>query len=596
MTNNQTKIARKGMKPFQIYAAALLGCTALGGIGWPLHDDPNVILHNIATIEWSELFDPPGWIVPQPTRHHPRHTRVVLSIGHDPHWLAYMDYLKTQAEYGAIIGFMLGVLSCLGLEWIGIGETDDPIVRGSRIVSERALRGKTRRLAKRQHCLHIATVPIPRHFECRHTALIGSTGTGKSTVLRQMLDGIEARGEPALVYDSSGEFIEHYYNPQRGDVILNPFDARSSFWSPFDEISHPADAERVAHYLVPQTNEERHDVWLETARILMANIMRRLIADNRATLTDLLSVLQDKSQDELKDFVAGTSSARTFEPSAEKATASCLFMLAKTTSLIKFLWRKPGPKGSFSFRAFMAGLDNRQGAKPWIFVPRKEEYFEAVKPLMAAWLESAASATLALQPSPDRRIWFILDEIADLPRVDNLMRLLPEGRKFGAGVVLTFQSIGQMQKRYGREGASALLGNCNTKLFLGLGDFETRQWASQTIGQVEAEIDASTESRKRGERHVSHNTSRQTRPAVLESEFLLPPYQGYLQMPDGLPIGRVKLTKAHITARGAAEQDRFLPADMSRTLWGKMPDLPPQKPPAPVPFNPNGFNSLRGPI
>lgn len=62
----------------------------------------------------------------------------------------------------------------------------------------------------------------------------------------------------------------------------------------------------------------------------------------------------------------------------------------------------------------------------------EEDYFEASKPLMACWLECAASAVLGLAPSPDRRIWFVLDELADLPRVENLARLLPEGRKFGA--------------------------------------------------------------------------------------------------------------------------------------------------------------------
>ena len=36
---------------------------------------------------------------------------------------------------------------------------------------------------------------------------------GKTTALRQMLDGIEARGEAALVYDTSGEFVAHYYRP-----------------------------------------------------------------------------------------------------------------------------------------------------------------------------------------------------------------------------------------------------------------------------------------------------------------------------------------------------------------------------------------------
>lgn len=69
-------------------------------------------------------------------------------------------------------------------------------------------------------------------------------------------------------------------------------------------------------------------------------------------------------------------------------------------------------------------------------------------------------------PSPDRRIWFVLDELADLPRVDNVARLLPEGRKFGAAVVLTFQALGQMRHRYGPQIAGSMLGCCNTKLFL----------------------------------------------------------------------------------------------------------------------------------
>ena len=52
---------------------------------------------------------------------------------------------------------------------------------------------------------------------------------------------------------------------------------------------------------------------------------------------------------------------------------------------------------------------------------------------------------------------FVLDELADLPRVENLARLLPEGRKFGAAIVLTFQALGQMRKRYGANIAEAML-------------------------------------------------------------------------------------------------------------------------------------------
>lgn len=202
-----------------------------------------------------------------------------------------------------------------------------------------------------------------------------------------------------------------------------------------------------------------------------------LSAEGRTTLPDLLDALQVKGKEEMKVWLAGTSSARTFADDADRATGSVLFMLAKAATLLQFLWREPGDRGSFAFREFIAGLDAHHGPKPWLFVPRKEDYFEAMKPLLACWLECAASSMLGLPPSDRRRMWFFLDELADLPRVDNLTRLLPEGRKFGASVVLTFQAIGQMHRRYGRDSAEALLGCCNSKLYLQLIDRDTREWA-----------------------------------------------------------------------------------------------------------------------
>ena len=129
----------------------------------------------------------------------------------------------------------------------------------------------------------------------------------------------------------------HYYRPERGDVILNPFDARSAYWSPFAEIAQPADADRIAHQLVTSTGREEDDVWLETSRILVANILRVLGREGKATLPDLLDALQAKTRDEMKLWLAGTSSARTFEDDADRATGSVLFMLAKASNLLQFL-------------------------------------------------------------------------------------------------------------------------------------------------------------------------------------------------------------------------------------------------------------------
>jgi hypothetical protein len=462
----------------------------------------------------------------------------------------------------------------------------DRVITGTLVTSEKKLAKLTGKEAD-SRALAIGTVPIPPRLETRHFSMIGTTGSGKTTVLRQLLDGIEARGEAALVYDTSGEFIAHYYDPARGDVILNPFDDRCAFWTPFAEIAHLADAARIAHHFITETGQHDNDVWLETSRILVANILRELWKQDKPTLPGLLAMLQNMTKEQLKEALKETSSARTFAEDADRATGSVLFMLAKAADLIQFLRAEDSGGKPFAFRDFIHGLDKRQGPRPWIFVPRKEDYFEASKPLLACWLECAASAVLGLPPSPDRRIWFVLDELADLPRVDNLARLLPEGRKFGAAVVLTFQALGQMQHRYGPQIAESMLGCCNTKLFLQTIDSDTRQWASDAIGSQEVEIQTMTDALADGDNDARTTLGRirRERPAVLESEFRLPKYQGFLLFPDGLPVARIGLTDDHIRRRGPARQPGFIAGKPGVTLWEQMGlPLPEPSPPPPPPL------------
>lgn len=473
----------------------------------------------------------------------------------------------------------------------------DRVIAGTLVTTEKQLAALTGAEAH-SRVLAIGSVPIPLRLETRHMAMIGTTGSGKTTALRQLLDGIEARGEAALVYDTSGEFVAHYYRPERGDIILNPFDARCAFWSPFAEIAHSADAARIAHQFITETGHQDSDVWLDTSRILVANMLVTLWKEGNGTLPALLDALQIKTKDDLKAWLESTSSARTFADDADRATGSVLFMLAKASNLIQFL-RAEGSGGEpFAFRDFINGLDKRRGPRPWIFVPRKEDYFEASKPLLACWLECAASAVLGLPPSPDRRIWFVLDELADLPRVDNLARLLPEGRKFGAAVVLTFQALGQMRHRYGPQIAEAMLGCCNSKLFLQTIDSETRVWASQTIGECEVEIQTMTDALAEGDDapRTTLGRMRKMRPAVLESELRLPKYEGYLLFPDGLPVAKIRLTADHISRRGRAREPGFVAGDPKTTLWQQASQATPSSSSPSSPPSPSSSPMGQGPV
>ncbi len=100
-------------------------------------------------------------------------------------------------------------------------------------------------------------VRIPRVRESSHFMMIGDTGSGKSSLIRQMLLQVEGRGETAIVYDPALEYTPQFYEPGRGDVILNAVDARMPYWSPCDEVEHEAEAEGLAAALFkddPRTN------------------------------------------------------------------------------------------------------------------------------------------------------------------------------------------------------------------------------------------------------------------------------------------------------------------------------------------------------
>ena len=81
------------------------------------------------------------------------------------------------------------------------------------------------------------------------SSIVGDSGTGKSAAIRQILSQIWERGETAIVYDPAMEYLPQFYNEARGDVILNPLDARCPFWTPGDEVPHEAEALTLAAQL-----------------------------------------------------------------------------------------------------------------------------------------------------------------------------------------------------------------------------------------------------------------------------------------------------------------------------------------------------------
>ena len=56
----------------------------------------------------------------------------------------------------------------------------------------------------------------PWRQEQTHAMLVGSTGTGKTVAMMDLLDQIRARGHRSIVFDLTGAYISTYFDPSRG--------------------------------------------------------------------------------------------------------------------------------------------------------------------------------------------------------------------------------------------------------------------------------------------------------------------------------------------------------------------------------------------
>lgn len=466
-------------------------------------------------------------------------------------WMAFLALV-----FGAAVGTTLYKVQ--RRTWLKEGERagQERTVRGGELVDAKTLASMVRAGAD-ERPVTIGGVPIREDEEARHFLFAGATGTGKTTAIWMLLDQVEARGQHVFVHDVDGGYVARYYRPERGDLILNPFDARCAYWNPFSDVRSSSDADRLAGFIVakPGGNAGGDDVWYDQARIVVAAVIRRLWEQGRGNVDELTRALRDMTPDELAALTRGTEAARVFQKDADKATASVLFCLAEAAKIVGTMKAAPGDGPSVSFDDFYQALPNIEVAKPWIFLASRKRNFAAAKPLLGCWLDCAVAAILDRPIRGAPRAWLVLDELPALPRASGLLTLLPEGRKFGAACVIAFQAIGQLRETYGQHQASTIVGQTSTQLVMRLGDPESTTWATQLLGKSEVEelrSSASLDSDAWSDKG-SLSTLRSTKQIVLDSEIgSLPPLTGFLRL-SGQPIARVTIARGHMDRADIAE-------------------------------------------
>jgi len=439
--------------------------------------------------------------------------------------------MKNGAMFGALSSIGIGLI--LGFLWwqYGKGKMQDKRLRGAQLVDGPELK-KIMEERDDTSPYSIAGVPMRKGSETLHTLIGGAQGTGKSQQFFRLMRQVRERGKRAIVYDPTGEFTKAFYREGR-DILMNPLDERSPNWNIWNEIERDYHFDNMANGLIPDP-AEADPFWAQAGRMVLKDVYRVLGRDNRRTNADLYNAIARSNLDAMHALLLGTAGASYVDPTTERTGMSLKMTIQNQLESFRFLHDNGDP---FSIRKWV-----REDSDSWMFITAREGMREALKPVLSLWIDTAIKAVLDLEPIHKERLWFFIDELPTLQKLDILKLALTNTRKYGLCCVIGIQDFSQLHEIYGQHQAKTIISGCQTKLLLRVTDGEAARLLAKLMG--EAELDEKEETLSYGlsssRDGVSVFARRNLRDIVLTSQvLLLPDMTGYITIPGDYPVAKV---------------------------------------------------------
>lgn len=388
---------------------------------------------------------------------------------------------------------------------------------------------------QQKSALKIADLHRVKDTETKHILALGTTGSGKSNLIKSLIRQIIDRGDKFIVFDKSCDLAAQFYHPDSG-IILNPFDDRTPSWNVWSDTRDSADFRSLAEALLPMPAGSGGDpFWISAARILFSVTAYQMRNEPNKSTIGLLKKLLTTSLDDMQQYLGQTEAATLVSKEIEKTAVSIKTQLATCLSSLKYL-KDEG--NEFSIRKWIQDDSKVQG----VFITSLADKHHILMPLISMWLDLSLNAVMSLAPDQQRRIWIILDEAQSLHTLPCLFSGVNEARKFGGSIVLASTSRFALTDLYGIERSRSILGQFNTSVYFRTPDYEGSLWVSKELG--ESEIEEVHENYSYGANTIRDGVSltkqRIRRPVVPYTDIQkLPDHQAYIKLPGDYPVTKV---------------------------------------------------------
>jgi type IV conjugative transfer system coupling protein TraD len=446
-----------------------------------------------------------------------------------------LNSLTEFAFYGAVsaLGFFLVIIFL----WMKLGNMKSNSDEEKGIYSDEQLK----KYLKNHDLLSefsIDNLPLVRNKETAHMLFAGMSGTGKSTAIKNLLNQVRQKSQNAIIVDLTGDYVNLFYNPET-DFILNPTDDRSAYWNLWEETSTKESLSVVTSALFSGDNATADKFWSESAKLVFENAITNTDVRDYQKLYQLLAITDlDKLHEELN----GTASASLISPKNDKTAFSIRSTLVTYTDWLTYLKPQNEHQENFSIKNWMSKIDQEQSCS-WLFLTAAPNQRKLLEPLLRIWMDVALSNLMNLQPSRERRVWFVMDEMPALGKLPSLSTMLAESRKYGGCVVSGIQSISQLYEIYGHHGANSTIDGFATKIFFRVAGIENSAKISKLFGTKEKEEINENITYGSHEMRDGVSISRQSRNKLIVTEkdiSSIPDLEAYALMPCEMSVVKTR--------------------------------------------------------
>jgi type IV secretory pathway TraG/TraD family ATPase VirD4 len=382
--------------------------------------------------------------------------------------------------------------------------------------------------------LRFGPITLPVKFETRHAFIAGVTGAGKTVCINQTIANLRPDSK-VIIYDFKGDYLAQWYDPER-DIIINPLDSRTTGWSIFNEVKYKHDVISVAKSLFPLPPEGKDPFWANSAAAIFRGIFTALVEKGCQSNKDILALATSSGED-IRDACASTPDgavgASHLENPEDKQARAILSNFVGNLGWLEF-----AVDGDFSIKDWI----KRPGGG-FIFLSGRPELEDTLRPMYGLFLDLFGKSLLSQPDDSERRIYFIMDELANIQKLPTLTRLLTAGRSKGAVVIIGVQDFAGVKSIYGPTETTTIYNCCGTTLALNLKDPDTISYMGNTFGKREVSKNKETHSMgvENGRDGISESRDDKLEDVVLGGEIGgLLTFEGYLKIPDHNPT-QIKL-------------------------------------------------------